>query len=99
MRVVLDCNVLVSAARTGGACGAVAQPPAHAPYRDTLLAIVEELKQVAAFELRDPKDEIYLATAQEGGAILATGNIRDFTELRYGSVEVYSPRGFLDRTA
>ena len=130
MRVVLDCNVLVSAARTGGVCGvvvietvrdcevvlsrpiadeyrAIAERPAHARYRDTLLAIVAELEQVAVFVepadvvfgLRDPDDEIYLATAEAGGAVLITGNSRDFTEPQYGSVEVYSPRAFLDRTA
>lgn len=129
MRVVLDCNVLVSAARTGGVCGAIVietvrecevvlsgpivdeykaitERPAHTPYRDTLLAIIAELERVAVivepadtvFGLRDPDDEIYLATAEAGGAVLVTGNNRDFTERRYGSVEVFSPRAFLDRT-
>ena len=94
MRVVIDCNVLVSAARSGGVCGkviieamrnhgvvlsepivdeygAIAGRLAHARYRDGLLAIIAELEQVAvfvepadvAFGLRDPDDEIYLATA------------------------------------
>ena len=129
MRVVIDCNVLVSAARSGGVCGrvvlgalrdhevvlsepivdeyeAVAERFAHARYRDGLLAIVAALEQVAvfvepadiAFGLRDPDDEIYLATAMSGGAVLVTGNSRDFTEPRYGSVEVLAPRAFLDRT-
>ena len=128
MRVVLDCNVLVSAARSGGVCGAVviatvrdcdivlsrpivdeyraiAERPAHVRYRDTLLAILAELERVAvfvepaavAFGLRDAEDEVYLATAQAGDAVLVTGNTRDFTEPRYGSVKVYSPRAFLDR--
>ena len=129
MRVVIDCNVLVSAARSGGVCGKViieamrnhgvvlskpivdeygtiAGRLAHARYRDGLLAIIAELEQAAvfvepvnvAFGLRDPDDEIYLATATAGGAVLITGNNRDFTELRYGSVEIFSPRAFLDRT-
>ena len=51
----------------------------------------------AAFDLRDPDGEIYLATATAGGAVLITGNSRDFTEPRYGSVVILSPRTFLDR--
>ena len=128
MRVVIDCNVLVSAARSGGTCARViieatrdhevvlsepivdeyegiAERSAHASYRDDLLAIIWELERVATvvepadavFGLRDPDDEIYLATATAGGAVLVTGNSRDFTEPRYGSVVVLSPRTFLDR--
>ena len=128
MKVVIDCNVLVSAARSGGVCGrviveamrdhevvlsepiveeyeAIAGRFAHAPYRDGLLAIIGELEKVAtlvepadvAFGLADPDDEVYLATAMAGDALLITGNSRHFTEPRYGSVEVFSPRAFLDR--
>ena len=129
MRVVIDCNVLVSAARSGGVCGeiiveatrdheivlsepvvdeyeAIARRPAHARYRDNILAIIAELVRVGAFVgpadvafgLRDPDDEVYLATATAGGAVLITGNRRDFMEPRYGSVEILSPRSFLDGT-
>ena len=129
MKVVLDCNVLVSAARIDGVCRAVidtvvrqheivlSQPvlaeyeavaarPRQAPYRDALRANISEMKRLAmvvepadiAFGLRDPDDEMYLATATAGGAVLITGNSRDFTEPRYGSVDVLSPRTFLDRT-
>ena len=42
-------------------------------------------------------DEIYPATATAGGAVLITGNSRDFTEPRYGPVVILSPRAFLDR--
>ena len=128
MRVVIDCNVVVSAARAGGVCGkviieatrnhgvvlsepivdeygAVAGRLAHARYRGGLLAMIAELEQAAVFVepadvvfgLRDPDDEIYLATATAGGAVLITGNTRDFTEPRYGSVEIFSPRAFVDR--
>ena len=129
MRVVIDCNVLVSAARSGGVCGQViveairdhqvvvseaivweygviAGRLAHAPYRDGLLAIIAQLERVATvvepadtvFGLNDPDDEVYLATAMAGGAVLITGNRRDFTKPRYGPVEVVSPRAFVDRT-
>ena len=129
MKVVIDCNVLVSAARIDGVCRAVldivvrqheivlsnpilaeyeavAARPKQAPYRDALRASINEMKRLVmvvepadtAFDLRDPDDEAYLATATAGGAVLITGNSRDFTEPRYGSVEVLSPRIFLDRT-
>ena len=129
MRVVIDCNVVVSAARSGGVCGKVivaavrdhqivlsdpildeylmiAGRRKHADYRDSLLAIIKEIEKVAievepaetVFGIRDPDDEVYLATAVAGDAIvLITGNSRDFTEPNYGSVEVLSPRAFLDR--
>ena len=128
MKVVIDCNVLVSAARVDGVCRqvidrvvrrheivlsdpvleeyeAVAGRSRHAPYRDTLRANIGEIERLAVFVepeeivfgLRDPDDEIYLATATAGDAVLITGNHRDFTAPRYGSVEVYSPRSFLDQ--
>ena len=53
----------------------------------------------AVFGLRDPDDEIYLATAMAGGAVLITGSTRDFTEALYATVEVFTPRAFLDRPA
>lgn len=130
MKVVLDCNVLVSAARIDGTCRevieravrqheivlsgpvlaeyeAVASRPSQAPYSDAMQTFIEEIERLAdrvepadtVFGLRDPDDEVYLATAMAGGAVLITGNTRDFTESRYGPVEVLSPRAFLDRTA
>ncbi len=130
MRVVIDCNVVVSAARSHGVCGrvvvealgrhrvalaedivreyrAVAVRPRHAAYRDALLSVVAELEQAAffvepddtVFGLRDPDDEVYLRTAAAAAAVLVTGNRRDFAEPRYGPVEVFSPRGFLELTA
>jgi len=130
MKAVIDCNVLVAAARIDGVCRkvideaarhheiilsdsiveeyeAVAERPKHAHYRDILRANIRELERVAivvepadaAFGLRDPDDEMYLATAMAGGAVLITGNKRDFTKPRYGPVEVLSPRAFLDRVA
>ena len=130
MRVVIDCNVLVSAARSEGVCRKViieavrhyeivlsdpivdeyemiAQRQKHVPYRDNLRTIIRQLEQLAivvepaevTFGLKDPDDEVYLASAVAGGAVLITGNRRDFTEPHYGPVEVFSPRAFLDRTA
>ena len=84
---------------------AVAERPKHAPYRDSLRAVIAEFRRVAffvkptevTFGLGDPDDEVYLATAASGAAILITGNSRDFTRPRYGSVKVLSPRVFLDK--
>ena len=128
MRVVLDCNVLVSAARVDGTCRevisrvvrgheivlsrpilseykAIAERPSQRLHRETLTFVISEIERLAAivepanvvFGIRDPDDEVYLATAEAGGATLITGNKRDFTEAQYGSVEVWSPREFLDR--
>ena len=130
MKVVLDCNVVVSAARIDGTCRAVvdnvlrhhdivlsepilaeyesvAARTKHAAFRDDLKAMIGDIERVAvivkpadiAFGLRDPDDEIYLTTATVGSAVLITGNTRDFTEPQYATVEVLSPRAFLDRIA
>ena len=85
----------------------IAERLGHASYRDGLLAIIRELEQVAivvepadeVFGLNDPDDEVYLATAMAGAAALITGNRRDFTKSRYGAVQIFSPRAFLDRMA
>ena len=81
--------------------------PSQASHRDTLSFVIGEIERLAVtvepatlkFGLRDPDDEVYRATAASGGAILITGNTRDFTQPRYGPVEILSPRLFLDRTA
>ena len=129
MRVVLDCNILVSAARIDGTCRevvdrvvrwheivvsepilseyeAVAGRRAQAPYRAPMKTIIGEIERLAVrvepanveFGLRYPDDEVYLATATLGGAVLITWNTRNFTKARYGAVEVRPPRAFLDRT-
>lgn len=129
MRVVLDCNVLISAGQTVGTCRkvidrvvrhhqiilsapilseylAVAERPRLIPYVSALESIIWEIEQSAVivepsnleFGLRDRDDEVYLATAVAGDAVLITGNLRDFTKPRYGSVDVWSPREFLNQT-
>jgi len=76
----------------------VAGRPSQAPHRDTLRLGIRQIERLAVmveqadlvFGLRDPDDEVYLATAAAGGVILITGNTRDFTEPRYGPVEIRS---------
>lgn len=128
MKVVIDCNVIVSAARAGGTCGKVIVEAVRthkivlselildeyreishrlkqAQYRDVPLAIIDEIERVATsvepenitFGLGDSDDEIYLATAVAGSAVLITGNTKDFTKPKYGPVEILSPRAFLDQ--
>lgn len=129
MRVVLDCNVLIAAARTDGICRAVlievvrhhqvvlsapvvteyrsvGARPKYQPYHRTMLAITDLLERVASFVepaehsfgLRDPDDEMHLATALAGQAeALITGNIRHFPAPRSGSIEILRPADFLAR--
>ncbi|MDE0379987.1 MAG: hypothetical protein OXI20_12165 [Rhodospirillales bacterium] len=81
--------------------------PRQAPYRDALQAVIAKIEQMAVivepastvYGLGDPYDEVYLATAEVGDAVLITGNTRDFTEPQYGTAEVLTPRAFLDRTS
>jgi putative PIN family toxin of toxin-antitoxin system len=129
LRLVIDCNVVVAAARGSRTCRLVllravaghellvSEPilaeyrevgarPKHQAHHAVLQVIVDTLAAVATmvepsetrFDLGDPDDEVYLATAVAGAAeALVTGNRRHFTRDRYGDVEVLSPRAFLDR--
>lgn len=129
MRLVIDCNVVVAAARTDGTCRCalivalrnhevivsepilveyrqVAARPKQAAAAELLTFLIDRIEQVAlyvepvptAFGLADPADEVYLATAIAGGAnALITGNLRDFTKSFYQSVQILTPRAFVDR--
>ncbi len=85
----------------------VAARSKHGLYRDRFHDLIRVVRSVATmvepvdtiFGLADPDDEVYLATAVAGRAVLVTGDRRHFTEPRYGPVEVLSPRAFLDRVA
>ena len=130
MKVVLDCNVLISAGQTDGTCRkvidrvvqrhqiilsapilseykAVAGRPRLSRYFSILKSLIREIDQLAVivepakfeFGIRDSDDEVYLATATVGDAVLISGNMRDFTEPRYGSVEVWPLREFLNQTS
>ncbi len=76
------------------------------PYISTLNSLIREIEQLAdmiepaklEFGLLDSDDEVYLSTAVAGGAVLITGNTRDFTEPRYGPVSVWSPLELLNQT-
>ncbi len=84
----------------------VATRPKQAAAAELLTFLIDRIEQVAlnvapvptAFGLADPADEVYLATAIAGEAdALITGNIRDFTQAFYRSVEILTPRAFVDR--
>ena len=85
---------------------AVAARRSQVPYREAMESVIGEIVRLAvfvepaivAFGLRDPDDEVYLATAEAGEAILVTGNTGDLVETRYGEAEVWSPWTFVDRT-
>lgn len=94
MRVVLDCNVLISAARTDGVCRAVVVEVVR--HHEIVLSapILEEYRAVAM----RPKHASSRRTALAGEAdTLITGNVRHFPEEACGNVTIMTPRAFLDR--
>ena len=66
---------------------------------DTIEAVALWVEPTSTvFGIDDPDDEIYLQTAEGGGAAaLVTGNHRHFPEPHYGGIAILSPRAFLDR--
>lgn len=129
MRVVIDCNVVVAAARIDGTCRcalitairdheiAVSEPiideyrdvgarSKHRAYRPVMLTLIDLLDTVSMlvepasidFDLRDPDDNVYLATAHAGEAqALITGNLKHFPKRFYREIEILTPSEFLAR--
>ena len=93
MRVLIDCNILVSAAISGGVC---------------LRAIIEEVALRADYliipanppqteEMVDADDLVYVIAAHVGNAdAIVTGNTAHFTAPTYGNALVVTAREFLD---
>lgn len=129
MKVVLDCNVLISAGITEGTCRKlllelverhqiflsqpiideyleVSKRPKFKEAQKKLQSIFKILLGVATlvepapcpFQLPDPLDEVYLATALTAKAnSLITGNKRHFPDTPYKKVHILRPREFLEQ--
>ena len=128
MKLIIDCNVIISAALTDGICRqvvfkalkkhkiivtdcilseykAVAMRKKFLSVQYVLLEIIEIIEALAAkiedsvvegIIIPDPKDLIYVYAGINAQAnYLITGNIKDFPELVYKSVEVILPNSFL----
>lgn len=69
-------------------------------WLEDLLAVVARVPldpAVEGLDLPDPKDAVFLALARDSGAVLVTGNLRDFPEEACGGVRVVSPHDYLQR--
>lgn len=131
MRVILDCNVIISAGLNAGTCRCLidevllkhqlflSQEIITEYYRviprfgfnanatkkfNEIIPVILEMSIIIeplahSFNLVDPDDEIYLATALAAKAdVLITGNKKHFPLEEYGEVKIASPREFLNLT-
>jgi putative PIN family toxin of toxin-antitoxin system len=129
MRIVLDTNVVVSAALTpmgppgqlldlvlSGDLSLVVDARITCEYREVLLRprfkldaeyvhqLIDVLEEIAILvtavpwpsPLDDASDEIFLAAAHAGAAVLVTGNMADFPPSKRQGVVVQSPRECLE---
>nr|VFJ57154.1 MAG: putative toxin-antitoxin system toxin component, PIN family [Candidatus Kentron sp. FW]VFJ64368.1 MAG: putative toxin-antitoxin system toxin component, PIN family [Candidatus Kentron sp. FW] len=131
MKVVLDCNVVISAGITNGVCREVLRyvlqyavivttntiereyidvirRAKFRPYADAMMALFSEVQQAAFYveprlsglSLPDKDDIPYIDAAITVAAdFLITGNIKHFPARQYGTVEIVSPKEFLQRMA
>ena len=98
MKVVVDCNVLISAGiNNKGTCRQFISEVAR-NHMELILREATFIRPISClFRLPDPDDEIYLATALTVKAdVLVTGNKKHFPLPRYGDVLILRPREFLD---
>ena len=106
MKIILDCNILVSAGLKSRVCNAVLRYALREAQQEnmqkilfavysggTLVANVPESSVLSP----DPKDQPYIDLAMATQAdYLITGNMQDFPDSPYGVTQAIKPARFLD---
>ena len=130
MRLILDCNILISAGWNPGvgrqaffeaiekhqifiSPGIIQEylrvihypkfrhiAPLLEMYCAKLIYVANLVHTVPCpYQLPDPSDEVYLATALAAGAsVIITGNMKHYPDPSYGAVQILTPREFLALT-